>query len=152
MMRRLRGGFWREDGGLVTVEFVAMLPLFLGILVLVFELGRGLWYHQIVTKGVRDGARYVSRVPLTEEFEAFAKNVALTGQPTGGTAHQFWTDPNTVTITPTLADPDGTSFRVPVTVVEVRAEVPVLLGMMALLNVDTGWTLVASDRVRHIGE
>ena len=67
MLRRLVA-FLRQDQGIMTVEFVATVPLFLGILVLMFEFGRGLWYHQIVTKGVRDGARYISRAPLTAEW------------------------------------------------------------------------------------
>ena len=60
-LRRFR--FARADAGSVTVEFVAALPMLLAALAIMFEFGRGLWYHQVVTKGVRDAARYAARYP-----------------------------------------------------------------------------------------
>jgi Flp pilus assembly protein TadG len=65
-----------EERGSLVVEFVIALPLVLVILVLIAEFGRAFWYHQIVTKGVRDGVRYLSRAPETE-FDDYVERPAI---------------------------------------------------------------------------
>jgi Flp pilus assembly protein TadG len=155
--------FLRDDGGGMTVEFVTTLPMILAALVIVFEFGRGLWFHQIVSKSVRDATRFASRYsPLAAgcdtleddgTFVDAVRTVAL-----GSTSlHGFWTDPSTVTVATALADSeadaDGQQFRTRTTcVVTVRAQVPVNLATLAFLGLETGVTIDVADRARFIGD
>ena len=72
----------RQERGSLVVEFVIALPLILAMLILIAEFGRAFWYHQIVTKGVRDGVRFLSRAPAAEfdQFALRARYLAMTGQ------------------------------------------------------------------------
>lgn len=46
------------------MEMALVLPLLVLLGLGVAELGRTIWHYQIVTKGVRDGVRYLTRVPV----------------------------------------------------------------------------------------
>jgi Flp pilus assembly protein TadG len=154
----------RDAGGGITVEFVVTLPMILAALAIVFEFGRGLWYHQIVTKGVRDAVRYAARYPAqgtactalggNADFLRQVRHVALTGRPDGTAAPAFWTDPNTVSVQMTAT---ALALRVPGTcTVAVRADVPHNLALLAPFSTfwgaDTAITITVQDQARYIGD
>jgi hypothetical protein len=96
MLRRTAKRFSRSEGGAAAVEIAIVLPLLLLLGLGVVELGRTIWQYQIVTKGVRDGVRYLTRVPVTcagvgpggtfsdADLEA-AKNLVKSGTKTAST-------------------------------------------------------------------
>lgn len=54
--------FWTREDGAALVEFSLLLPSLLVILALSVEGGRTFWSYQTTVTGVRDAARYLSRV------------------------------------------------------------------------------------------
>jgi len=54
--------FWRNDDGAALVEFALLLPTLILFLGLCVEGGRTFWSYQSTVTGVRDAARYLSRV------------------------------------------------------------------------------------------
>ena len=155
--------FARDDQTGVTVEFVATLPMILAALAIVFEFGRGLWYHHIVTKGVRDAARYAARYPappgticenLDDALRARTQRVALSGTPDGTTSPIFWTNPETVTVNTKEITYDP-PLRTPACQVTVRADVPYNL---TLLTAFSGFwhvdpiTIIVQDEARYAGD
>jgi Flp pilus assembly protein TadG len=54
--------FSRKEGqrGLATTEFVIVLPVMLLLMLATAELGRAFYQYNILTKAVRDGARYLA--------------------------------------------------------------------------------------------
>ena len=146
--------FGRSDGGSVILEFVALLPLLFIFLFLMIGIGQALWYHQVITGGVRDGVRYLSRAPLEDPFIQSAKVIALTGDPSGGSpAFVFWNDPDTIEVELTPLDHGG-AFRGPdpLTIIRMTAAVPVTIPVLDFFGLDPDLTLRATDRARHIGE
>ena len=57
--------FTKGQSGASAAEFAMVLPFLLLMLVGAIELGRLLHDYQVVTKGLRDGARYLSRLAIT---------------------------------------------------------------------------------------
>src|SRR4051794_19991721 len=55
----------RERSGAAGVEFALALPLLVILAFGAIEMGWLIWQHEIITKGVRDGVRYLTRVPVT---------------------------------------------------------------------------------------
>lgn len=115
-----RPSFRRDRSGAAAAEMALLLPL---ALVLLFAAVEGGWYmvceHRVV-KGVRDAARYASRLdfsnytcPSTFSGNGTAvKNLARTGQLTGGTPTvPGWTDAQ-VTIAVTCASGTGGLYSV----------------------------------------
>ena len=88
-MRRVAGffrGLMGAVSGTAAVEFALFLffilmPFLFGI----FEIGRALQQHHVVTKSVRDAARYMARVPGYDEATPFEVNCAATGAMVGTT-------------------------------------------------------------------
>jgi hypothetical protein len=126
----------RDNAGAVIVEFVVALPFLFIILFLLIGLGQGLWYYQIVTKGVRDGVRYVTRTPSGSD-----------------PAFTFWNDPATITVTPVPVAHAG-EFRdpSPLQIVRMTAAVPVNIFVLSYFNLNPLITLTVTDEARHIGE
>lgn len=56
----------RANGGAAGAEFALVLPLLMTMLFGFFELGRYMEQMHVVSKAVRDGARYASRQPWEE--------------------------------------------------------------------------------------
>lgn len=146
--------FARAEQGSVVVEFVALLPLLVLFLFMMIGVGQGLWYHQVIIGGVRDGVRYLARAPLDADHMARAKLVALSGDPTGASpSFVFWNDPATVDITLTPVAHGG-AFRGPdpLTLITMTAEVPVSIPVLDFFGLETPLTLTVADQARHIGE
>lgn len=62
MPRRLLSRFAREESGAALVEFALMLPVMLLMFAVAVEGGRTYHSYQTTVSGVRDAARYLSRV------------------------------------------------------------------------------------------
>lgn len=164
LARLARSRFARADGASVTVEFVATLPMLLAALAITFEFGRGLWYHHIVTKGVRDATRYAARYPglgadcgtlgADAAFVGAVRHVALSGTPNGTASPAFWTDPSTVSVETT---PSALDLRTPTTcMITVRAEVPYNFSLLTVFDglwqVDPVMEITVQDEARYIGD
>lgn len=144
--------------GTAIVEAAIVLPVMILLLFGLIEIGRALMEHHTLTRSVRDAARYVARVPLlcpaTDDptwsgVKSIARNLALTGQRTGGTPLV----PSWTTAAFSVADPvcEDWSGR-PVQVITVNASVPYQdLGFLTLLGL-SGFTLGASNQQPHVGE
>jgi Flp pilus assembly protein TadG len=145
-----------EERGSLVVEFVIMLPLILGLLILISEFGRAFWYHQIVTKGVRDGVRYLSRAPVAEfdDFAERARYLAMTGQPDASAtpAYSWWTDVATVTVAAPEEVGAPPQYRTPFERITMQAAVPVSFPLLAWFGLDATITIVAADQARYIGD
>lgn len=106
------------------VEMTLVAP-FLFILGLgIFEFGNVLYQHHLISTGIRDAARYLARYPGPDptDFcagdpsagEAVAKQIAVTGSPTGTDKRVSWWDTAEVSVTYTdIANPivGGTGSR-----------------------------------------
>jgi hypothetical protein len=145
-----------EERGSLVVEFVIMLPLVLGILILIAEFGRAFWYHHIVTKGVRDGVRYLSRAPAAQfdDYAERARYLAMTGQadPSAAPAYAWWTNIDTVTASGPEELGGPPLFRTAFERVAMQAAVPVPFPLLALFGQEPTVTIVAADQARYIGD
>jgi hypothetical protein len=74
----------RIENGAALVEFALVLPLLLLLSFLTTEFGRALYQYDILTKAVRDGARYLStQIPADPTAIARARNLVVYGNLTG---------------------------------------------------------------------
>jgi Flp pilus assembly protein TadG len=147
-----------DERGTMVTEFVITLPLLLIFLFGFIGVGQLLWYHHIITNGVRDATRYLSRVdsPTVDPHLTRAKNLAMKGiVDTGGSVFYFWTDANSINVTMlSIANPDN-AFREdgPVPVVRMSATVAVNLPILgfAFLGMSPSITYTVVDEARWIG-
>jgi len=94
-------------------------PLFIVLMFGSFELGKYFLDEHVVTKAVRDGARYAARQNFTampcggtSSTETQIKNIVRFGNTagTGSPRLYYWTNPATITITISCPDPTGTTY------------------------------------------
>lgn len=119
MFTRSVASAWRDDEGSVLVEATILMPF---LVTLIFGLFEFSWYfhkQQLVESGVRDAARYLARVapddgtdPCTltipVDFKARAKNIAVNGAATGGTARvPGWTTGSVTISCATVSNSSG---------------------------------------------
>lgn len=106
--------FLGESGGSSATEFALTLPILIPLLFGAIEFGRLTHDYQVVSKGVRDAARYLGRVPIScpggaasgpsAAEETIAKNLALSASyypttvPAGKHLLGYWTNTNTITV------------------------------------------------------
>jgi Flp pilus assembly protein TadG len=102
---RLLSRFWKARDGASLVEFSLLAPVLILLMCGLSEFGNALRQYHIMEKGVRDAARYLTRVPmsgctLNGGAVTAAQYLALTGQTTAGGDYFLdqWTDPSTVTV------------------------------------------------------
>jgi Flp pilus assembly protein TadG len=84
----------QRQRGIVAVETVIVLPVVLFLLLAVAELGNAILQYNVLTRAVRDSARYVAGdaganagvINLTAEKITTARNLAVYGTSTPGTA------------------------------------------------------------------
>jgi hypothetical protein len=86
-----------RQGGSALLEFAFLLIFTLYFAGALVQLGRYMWCYQVVQKSARDGARYLSRVPMSERANA-ARNLemrrnALAIVKAGIHAGNVWLDP-----------------------------------------------------------
>lgn len=106
----------RSQSGSAGAEMALVTPLLLGLMFGAFELGNYFYSEHVVTKAVRDGARFASRsfsldascgTPPTAVVSN-TKEITRTGQISGGTARLAgWTNASTVTVSLTCATSGG---------------------------------------------
>ncbi len=88
--------FSRDDNGSALVEAAIVIPVLLTVFLGVFEFSALFWEQQLISSGVRDAARYLSRCLGVSErsdclnvsetaVEEAAKNLAVYGSISGGT-------------------------------------------------------------------
>jgi Flp pilus assembly protein TadG len=84
-----------DRNGAAAVEMALVLPLMLTLMFGSFEMGHYFWNEHKVVKGVRDAARFAGRQSFSKfdcsavidsTVETQIKNIARTGQVTGGAA------------------------------------------------------------------
>ena len=97
----------QRQRGIVAVETVIVLPVVLFLLLAVAELGNAILQYNVLTRAVRDSARYVSKV-AAEESEGVinltaakittARNLAVYGTTVPGTAVLPGLTPGNITV------------------------------------------------------
>lgn len=105
------GRFARGTSGAAAVEFAMILPVLVVMLFGAIEFGRLVHDYHVVTKGVRDATRFLSRVPASCPGGAGpgviddanditrARNLAMTGSTAGGSyLLGYWTSPATISV------------------------------------------------------
>lgn len=79
--------------GVAILELAAMLPFLLVLTLFTTEFGRAIWEYNILTKSVRDGARYLSSQQANTKITE-ARNLMVYGNLAGsGTALVFGLTP-----------------------------------------------------------
>jgi Flp pilus assembly protein TadG len=72
----------KTQGGVALLEFALILPFLLLLSITAVEFGRALWQYNVLTKSVRDAARYLAmQTPETKIAEA--RNLAVYGNRAG---------------------------------------------------------------------
>jgi hypothetical protein len=104
---------WRDDDGSALVEATIVMPLLISLFLGVFEFSWFLYNQQLVVSGLRDAARYMTRIELTngnrdpcaqkDQYGALytddAANIATTAQSlAGGSTRVTGWSPADVTI------------------------------------------------------
>lgn len=163
MFRRSVASVWRDNEGSVLVEATILTPMLIALMFGLFEFS---WYfhkQQLVESGVRDAARYLARVAIDEnnpctlttpvDFKAQAKNIAVTGQATGGTPRvPDWTT-GSVTITCSQIDNSAETYQggTPIYIITASTSfTDPALGYFAMFGL-TVPNLSASHQERSIG-
>jgi Flp pilus assembly protein TadG len=91
---------WRDEDGSALVEATIVMPLLLSLFLGVFEFSWFFYNQQLVVSGLRDAARYMTRIELTDGnrdpcaqkdqngvlYSADAANIATTAEAAGGSA------------------------------------------------------------------
>lgn len=91
-----RGGspLLKNTRGTAALEFGILLPFMVVLLAGVSDVGRMIWHHHTLQKGIEDAARYLSRVdaPPTAAQRAAAKNLMLRGDFNGSKPlrYSYW--------------------------------------------------------------
>ncbi len=155
----------RDSRGTAALEFGIMLPFMVVLLAGIADLGRSIWQHHTLQKGVRDAARYLSRVdvPLTSTQRAAAKNLLLRSSFDGTRPYHFghWASSVTTNLDSgtglvTTYDNTGGTLRGPtnISIITVTATVSPPAGEFPLLSLFGGGAIRYSARyqVRNIGE
>jgi Flp pilus assembly protein TadG len=130
MLKRSIASLWHDTGGAAFLEAALVMPVLAALLFGGMEFS---WYfhqQQMVESGVRDAARYLARTapdttPPTSPcdnatFVGNAKNIAVTGKISGGTARvRGWTV-GSVTITCPAFDNSGAAYQGASTIYRVK--------------------------------
>jgi Flp pilus assembly protein TadG len=169
-MKSLPLSFLRSQSGAAGAEMALVTPLLLVIMFGAFELGNYFYSEHVVSKGVRDGARFASRaLPLnvlcaSGSFPSSVvdntKAITRTGQVSGGAERLAgWTDNATVQVLP-LPKTSGAFVGsgiyngrpTDVCVIQVKATVPYnsLFAILGLTDGDT-LTLNAASEAPVVG-
>ena len=158
--------FGSDQGGAAMLELAVVLPVVMTLGLGGIEFGNLIYKDHLIWNGVRDGARYYAGLPYdptnttqTNTNESNAKNIAVTGVTSGGTARVTgWTTAQ-VTISYSTAANGPTSCGTAqcyrggdtITMVTVSTTYPYTsLGFMGFLGLGS-INLTASHQERIIG-
>jgi hypothetical protein len=160
----------RCERGDPIIEFIFIVPLMLLLGFGIMEIGRVLWYQHSITKGVRDGTRYLTRVPLaglpgctpvsSTAVDCKAPVDALTVATCLALAGAHWGEPKLDTIKVSLCPvphdgPSAGGFYGPnpLHMVKMTAQVPIDFPILnAFLKTGQSVTFTISNQARHIGQ
>ena len=135
--------------GAAAVEMALVTPLVLIIMFSSFELGNYFLQEHVVTKAVRDGARYAARRSFAEypgcapsaTVERETRNVTRTGRVADGGIPRIsnWTSPSSVSVS-AICDTSGTytgiytdvSIGAPIVTVSATVTYNTLFGLLGL--------------------
>lgn len=162
--RSLRSLF-PNSRGTAALEFAFLLPVLVVLAAGGFEFGRAFWHYHVVTKGVRDASRYLTRVPtpVAPEYTAIAENLVLRGSLDSSAPmllHEWQVDPSLTDVDVTLDTFDNSAgtFRGPdggtanIDVVRVTATVVYRgTGLLALVGFPDGLTFRIAHEQRYLG-
>jgi Flp pilus assembly protein TadG len=158
----------RSQSGAAGAEMALVTPLLLLLMFGSFELGNYFYSEHVVTKAVRDGARFASRSFALDAncstppvaVVTNTKEVTRTGQVSGGTARLAgWTDATTIAVSLTCTTSGGyvnngiyKGLSGGIRVVNVTATVP-YTSLFATLGLTDGdnLTLNASSEAPVVG-
>ncbi len=154
----------RDGSGAAGIEFGLVLPLLVVLAFGAIEMGRMLWQHEIITKGVRDGVRYLTRVPVSctsagpggtfsAAEEQAAENLVKSGTTTAGTPILAAYNSANFTIEVDCRDAAalGLSGGTYLPVVRMIAEVPYIDYFIGMLGIDDV-TFAVTHEEAHVGE
>lgn len=108
-VRNILKEFGADETGAILVEMTLVTPFVLLLSAGVFEFSNILYTRLLLDAGVSDAARYIARCsndPSSSGWAncvAYAKNIAVTGSPGGGTARVTGWSTADVTVTPCAA-------------------------------------------------
>jgi Flp pilus assembly protein TadG len=164
MLRRKLMRLSKSERGAAAVELAMVLPLLVILAFGAIEIGRMVWQYQIVTKGVRDGVRYLTRVPVTctavgnggtfaSSDVDIAKNLVKSGTKTASTPIYGGYESAVFNIQVDCRDAAtlGLSGGTYMPIVRMELEVPFAEWFSALLGLDDLTIRVAHEEV-HVGE
>lgn len=158
----MRRNFARDENGLVTIEFVVMIPLFLAVLAFSFEFGRVFVVHHGIVNNARSAARYLARAsiagncvkPAAMSCIDRARMIVRTGKLDGVEADApAWLPASAVVITPAYSTFTSANFREAGQTlrIDVRATYPLDIFGFAAAGF-TGIRLRIVEDERYIGE
>jgi Flp pilus assembly protein TadG len=155
VVMRIRKSIWLCDCGSALVEAAIALPLFLMLVGGVLELSFYLYQEQLITSGVRDGARYLALAnnPNSADHQRDAKNIAVYGAPSGGMSPRVagWTPDNVRVIITTASNAGMYSGAAQIPIVTVStAFTDQSLGFLGMLGFNAP-TISASHQERWVG-
>jgi len=80
-MKNVPSFFWnirsrRHESGQELIEFALVLIFFLVILMVIFDMGRAVYYYSTIYNAAREGARHGITDQNAGEIQAFAQSVA----------------------------------------------------------------------------
>jgi Flp pilus assembly protein TadG len=143
--------FASECRGVVTAEFLVVLPMLFGAFVTAFEMGRALWAFNVMTSDVEAGLRYLTRTPATASDITAATNLVETGSSTGtlNKPPWNWTTSPTLNVSTTTV---SAGYNQSMTVVTMSAAVPITLPFLNSywIKATTAYTLRVSDQASCI--
>ena len=144
------------------MEFTLVAPLLISLMCGLAEFGQALRQYQIMQKGVRDAARYLSRVPVNppcaggdaaawESYVAQARNLAVYGVTgTGAPLFKGWTNPATVSVPAPTCLVNPRPFGADLPQITVTAAAPYVdLGLLSFLGLGP-ITLTVSHQVLKV--
>ena len=166
-MRRLSFAPWplREflshESGAAAIEAAIIMPFLILLGAGVFEYGNVMYNQDLIQNGVRDAARYLTRVrDLTDDEKTMAKQIALSSVGNASSAAASWWQADQIKITVTPI-PNGTHpatgqrlYRSGDNVRVIRVETATSYPGMGMLRVlgRSSLTLSAAHEERYVGQ
>lgn len=156
-MKRSLRRFAKENQGLITVEFVCVIPMIMAALYFIYEFGRAFWAYEVASQDMRSAVRYLSRaesVDFTNTSGGYilkAQNLAETGTTDASDAmHYPWTSSSTISVSTTAFT--NTNYNVNGSVITMTASIPITLSFLAFIGADTDYTIGITDNAQYIGD
>lgn len=133
-MRRLIRRLIGDRHGVAAIEAALLAPIFLALGFGCADIGGMLLERHRIKVGLALGARMLARAPVPSAMESTAKNIAVTGRPSGGTSRvQGWTTDDLVVSYRFISNSTG-AYAGPASVRIVRLETTKAYEGLGLLN------------------